>query len=97
MCNVGSWHREGSQKWVCMMTPSASWKRLHACRSEAESNRASCGATNSEKHGLEQELWNSRAREAALSARVRALTAALICCCGGTSSVHIMSINGHND
>ena len=44
------------------------------CRSEAESNKASSGASVRERHGLEQELATAKACEAALSHQVQCTT-----------------------
>ncbi len=43
---------------------------MTSCRSEAESNKASSGASTRERHGLEQELATAKACEAALSRQV---------------------------
>ena len=63
--NGHAWKYRSQASWL---TPD--WMIWHPFRSEAEASRASCGASSREKRGLEQEVANARACEAALSAQV---------------------------
>ena len=58
------------------------------CRSEAESNKASCGTSSRERYGLEQEMMTAKAREAALSNQVQSIAAAMPSAFGATHNGH---------
>lgn len=83
-----------------MSQPEPEKDRDGLCRSEAESNKASCGTSSRERHGLEQEVMTAKAREAALSNQVHlsaaAMPSAFGLCIMGTKLLPPIHVCGHS-